>query len=205
MMADFELYMNRNRESFTKEQFKRRLEYGDKILPAYYDYYINKWNKIVSLEINMRNIEVKGVPINGKLDKLEFDGKKVNVVDYKTGRYDNARKKLFGPKENDANGGDYWRQAVFYKILLDNQRRNDWQAESSEFDFIEPVKDEYKKEKLLITEQDIETVTNQITDTWQKIQNHEFTHGCGKEDCHWCNFVKDNHLQVALHQLADEE
>jgi len=205
MVDDFTLYMNRNRESFTKEQFKRRLEYGEKILPAYYDYYINKWNKIVSLEVNMRNIEVKGVPINGKLDKLEFDGQKVNVVDYKTGRYDNAKKKLVAPNENTPLGGDYWRQAVFYKILLDNQRRNDWQAESSEFDFIEPVKDEYKKEKLLITQQDIETVTTQITDTWQKIQNHEFKHGCGKEDCHWCNFVKDNHLQVALHQLADEE
>lgn len=205
MMEDFKLYMLRNREAFTKEQYIRRLEYGEKILPAYYDHYINKWNRIVSLEVNMRNIEVKGVPLNGKLDKLEFDGKKVNVVDYKTGRYDNARKKLHGPTENDPNGGDYWRQAVFYKILLDNQRRNDWVAESSEFDFIEPVKDEYKKEKLTITEQDVETVTKQITDTWQKIQNHEFKQGCGKEDCHWCNFVKDNHLQVALHQLADEE
>jgi DNA helicase-2/ATP-dependent DNA helicase PcrA len=205
MVDDFTLYMHRNRESFTKEQFKRRLEYGEKILPAYYDQYINKWNKIVSLEVNMRNIEVKGVPLNGKLDKLEFDGKKINVVDYKTGRYDNAKKKLNPPNEKDLTGGDYWRQAVFYKILLDNQRRNDWQAESSEFDFIEPVKDEYKKEKLQITEQAIEIVTNQITETWQKIQNHEFKNGCGKEDCHWCNFVKDNHLQVALHEIADED
>ncbi|HTA82648.1 MAG TPA: ATP-dependent DNA helicase [Bacteroidia bacterium] len=205
MLNDYTVYMHRNRESFTKEQFKRRLEYGEKILPAYYDFYINKWNKIVSLELNIRNVEVKGVPLNGKLDKLEFDGKKVNVVDYKTGRYDNAKKKLVAPNENTPIGGDYWRQAVFYKILLDNQKRNDWVAESSEFDFIEPVKDEYKKEKLNISEQDIEIVTNQITDTWQKIQNHEFNKGCGKEDCHWCNFVKDNELHVALHEAVDEE
>ncbi len=205
MVDDFTLYMHRNRESFTKEQFKRRLEYGEKILPAYYDFYINKWNRIVSLEVNIRNVEVQGVPLNGKLDKLEFDGKMVNVVDYKTGRYDNAKKKLNPPNEVDLIGGDYWRQAVFYKILLDNNRRNDWQAESSEFDFIEPVKDEYKKEKLPISERDIEIVTAQITDTWQKIQNHEFKKGCGKEDCHWCNFVRDNHLHVALHEAADEE
>lgn len=94
---------------------------------------------------------------------------------------------------------------MFYKILLDNQRRYDWIAESSEFDFIEPVKDEYKKDKIDITPEDIETVTNQITNTWQKIQNHEFDKGCGKEDCHWCNFVKDNHLAVALHLASDEE
>ena len=144
----------------------------------------------------------KGCPFNGKLDKLEFDGKKVNVVDYKTGRYDNARKKLNGPTEDDEIGGDYWRQAVFYKILLDNQQHNDWHAESSEFDFIEPVKDEYKTEKLIITREDIEIVLDQITDTWQKIQNHEFSKGCGKEDCHWCNFVKDNQMHVALHAIS---
>jgi len=205
MMNDYVMYMHRNRESFTKEQFNRRLEYGEKILPAYYDFYINKWNKIVSLELNIRNVEVKGVPLNGKLDKLEYDGKKVNVVDYKTGRYDNAKKKLVRPNDNTPVGGDYWRQAVFYKILLDNQKRYDWVAQSSEFDFVEPVKDEYKKEKIDITPEDIETVTSQITDTWQKIQNHEFDKGCGKEDCHWCNFVKDNHLHVALHEATDEE
>ena len=205
MLNDYTVYMHRNRESFTKEQFKRRLEYGEKILPAYYGFYINKWNKIVTLELNVRNVEVKGIPVNGKLDKLEFDGKKVNVVDYKTGRYDNAKKKLIPPNENNIIGGDYWRQAVFYKILLDNQQRNDWVAESSEFDFIEPVKDEYKKEKVNISQQDIEIVTNQIVSTWQKIQNHEFDKGCGKEDCHWCNFVKDNELHVALHEAVDEE
>jgi DNA helicase-2/ATP-dependent DNA helicase PcrA len=205
VVSDFKEYMARNRESFTKEQFKRRIEYGEKILPAYYDFYIDKWNKIVIVERNMRNIEVKGVPLNGKLDKLEFDGKKVNVVDYKTGKYENAKKKLKRPSEAEPLGGDYWRQAVFYKILLDNQKVNDWQAVSSEFDFIEPVKDEYKAEKVIISQEDIDTVTEQITDTWKKIQNHEFTKGCGKEDCHWCNFVKHNKLDVALHELADDE
>ncbi len=97
MMEDFERYMRRNRESFTKEQYNRKMEYGGKILPAYYDYYINKWNKIVILEKNIRNVEVEGVPLNGKLDKLEFDGKKVNVVDYKTGRYENAKKETERP------------------------------------------------------------------------------------------------------------
>ena len=36
------------------------------------------------------------------------------------------------------NGGDYWRQAVFYKILVDNYDQKSWQVVSSEFDFIEP-------------------------------------------------------------------
>ena len=67
-------------------------------------------------------------PSMASLMKLEFTGKLVNVVDYKTGKYENAIKKLVSPNEKEPNGGDYWRQAVFYKILLDNDTTNDWQA-----------------------------------------------------------------------------
>lgn len=205
MLDDFRWSMDRYKAAFTPDQFKRRLEHGKKILPPYYDWYIGKWNKIVRIEMPIRNVEVAGVPINGKLDKLEFKGKTVNVVDYKTGKYENGRKKLKPPDEKSTLGGDYWRQAVFYKILLDNYKMKDWHTESVEFDFVEPVKDEYKTEIVNIAREDIEFVTNQITDTWKKIQNHEFRTGCGKEDCHWCNFVRDNNLSVPLHELADEE
>ena len=40
-IADFEWYMHRHRESFTKEQFDRRMEYGQEVLGNYYDKYIN--------------------------------------------------------------------------------------------------------------------------------------------------------------------
>ena len=38
---DFEWYMHRHRESFTHEQFVRRLEYGHDVLANYYDKYIH--------------------------------------------------------------------------------------------------------------------------------------------------------------------
>jgi len=205
MLEYYDRFLERSRELFNKEQYPRRKDYGHKILPPYYDFYINKWNKIVNLEVNIRNVEVEGVPLNGKLDKLEFEGKNVNVVDYKTGNYEKAKKKLKGPAGDDKVGGDYWRQAVFYKILLDNEKYNNWNAVSSEFDFVEPVKNEYKTEKIIITQEDITIVLGQITDTWQKIQNHEFSKGCGKEDCHWCNFVKENHKHVIFHEASEEE
>ncbi|MBC7872841.1 MAG: ATP-dependent helicase [Ferruginibacter sp.] len=205
LVDDFTFYMHTNREAFTPEQYKRRLEYGEKILPAYYDNYIDKWSKIVIAEKLIRGIVVQNVPINGKLDKLEFNGKAVNVVDYKTGKYENAKKKLAPPHDKEPNGSDYWRQAVFYKILLDNDTSNDWEAVSTEFDFLEPVEDEYKIEKIIITPADITTVTQQIITTWEKIQNKEFKTGCGKPDCEWCNFVKSNNLAVTLHPPDEEE
>ncbi|MBP9097234.1 MAG: ATP-dependent helicase, partial [Ferruginibacter sp.] len=206
LINDFIWYMERHRENFTKEQFNRRMEYGPEILGNYYDKYINSFNKIVSVEQNIRNVVVNDVPLKGKLDKLEFDGKSVNVVDYKTGDPDKAIPKTKGPSEKEPNGGDYWRQAVFYKILVDNYRSKDWKVTSTEFDFIEPDKKKnYRKEKIVITPADITTVTEQITRTWVKIQNREFYTGCGKEDCHWCNFVKTNELTIALHEIVEDE
>jgi DNA helicase-2/ATP-dependent DNA helicase PcrA len=204
-IGDFEWYMRRHRENFTKEQFARRMEYGQEVLKNYYNAYLNEWNKIVVIERTIKNVVVNGVPLKGKLDKIEFNGKAVNVVDYKTGDIEKAKEKLLPPNEKYPNGGDYWRQAVFYKILVDNYDQKSWQVVSSEFDFIEPnKKKEYQKIKLVITPEDIATVTHQIEEVWQKIQSREFYTGCGKPDCHWCNFVKTNQLAIALHELDED-
>lgn len=176
------------------------------MLQNYYDANIHSFNKVVTVERTIRNVVLKNVPLKGKLDKIEFDGKNANVVDYKTGDIDKAKDKLKPPHEKDHNGGDYWRQAVFYKILVDNYEQKDWKVISTEFDFIEPDKKKnYRKEKLVISPEDMTTVTEQITTVWQKIQNKEFYTGCGKPDCHWCNFVKTNNMAVALHDLNEEE
>lgn len=205
-IKDFEWYMNRHRESFTREQFDRRMEYGHDVLSNYYDKYINSWSKIVAIERNIKNVVMNDVPLKGKMDKLEFDGKSVNVVDYKTGDPDKAKIKLQPPSDKDPLGGDYWRQAVFYKILVDNYEQKGWKVASTEFDFIEPDKKKiYRKGKIFITAEDIDIVCGQVKTVWDKIQNHDFYIGCGKEDCHWCNFVKTNNLTVALHELEEEE
>lgn len=205
-VADFEWYMRRHRENFTKEQFARRMEYGEEVLKNYYNAYLDQWNKIVVIERTIKNVVVKGVPLKGKLDKLEFNGNQVNVVDYKTGDIEKAKDKLLPPNEKNPDGGDYWRQAVFYKILVDNYEQKKWQVASSEFDFIEPDKKKaYRKEKLVITPQDITTVTEQIVQVWEKIQNREFYTGCGKPECHWCGFVKTNQLAISLHEPGDAD
>ena len=201
---DFEWYMHRHRENFTKEEFNRRMEQGQMVLTDYYQQYIHSWNKVVAVERTIRNVVVEGVPLKGKLDKLEFDGSNVNVVDYKTGDHEKARKKLMPPDDKEPNGGDYWRQAVFYKILVDHYDQKNWKVVSTEFDFIEPdKKKQFKKEKIVISPADMTTVTQQIKTVWKKIQDRELYTGCGKPDCHWCNFVKDNEMAIALHDLTE--
>jgi DNA helicase-2/ATP-dependent DNA helicase PcrA len=205
-VADFKKYMERNREHFTKEQFARRMEQGEQVLPAYYERYIDQWEKIVAIETNIRNVTIKGIPLKGKLDKLEFNGRQVNVVDYKTGDAEKGIKKLNAPSDKEPLGGDYWRQAVFYKILVDNYPSKNWEAVSAEFDFVEPDKKKgYLKEKRVITPQDIATVTAQIESVWEKIRKKDFYTGCGKEDCRWCQFVKTNEMAVTLHEPDETE
>ncbi|MDN3580223.1 ATP-dependent helicase [Mucilaginibacter flavus] len=207
-MNEFKWYMARNRDSFTKDEYKRRLAYGEKILPPYYEQNVNGWNKVAVTEKAIKNIEVNGVPIKGNLDKMEFDGKQVTVVDYKTGKVKNAKDKLQSPTFDAPQGGDYWRQGVFYKILVDRDRTNDWEVIDTVFDFVEPVNDgEYYKQKYVISPADIELVTEQITETYAKIMAHDFNTGCGKKECQWCHFVKSNFKQAegVLEEASEEE
>jgi DNA helicase-2/ATP-dependent DNA helicase PcrA len=203
---DFTWYMRRHHECFTREQFARRLEYGQQILVDYYREYTGAWNKTVIIEHNIRNVVLDDILLRGKIDKIEFKGKDALIVDYKTGDAEKCREKLARPGEKDPNGGDYWRQAVFYKIIADLYSNKGWNITTVDFDFVEPDhKKQYRREKIVITDADITTVKQQIITVWGKVQNRDFYTGCGKDDCPWCGFVKTNKLAVALHELHEDE
>lgn len=204
LVEDFNYYMQRHREAFTQVEFKNRKEQGEMVLTDYYNQYVEGWNKVVTTEYRINNVLLKGIPLKGAIDKIEFNGKQVVVIDYKTGSVENAKEKLLAPNEKNPLGGDYWRQAVFYKILLRGHPKN-WEVERAEFDFVEPNKKKaFEKIGIDISEADITTVSQQVVETWEKIQNKEFYKGCGKADCHWCQFVKSNELAVSLHQMESE-
>ena len=191
-ISSFHFGMKMSHSHFTKKEYDRRIEYAEDFLPKLYNRYKQEWSKTVITEYAVNGAEYEGVPLTGKLDKIEFEGKnQVNVIDYKTGKSDNGKKKLNPPNEKDPNGGDYWRQIIFYKILLDSDKRKNYDMISGELDFLEPTKaGEFVKEKVMIDPTSLSIVKEQIKDTYKKIMNFEFTQGCGKEDCQWCNFVK---------------
>ncbi len=211
LINDFEWYMYKHRESFTQEAYKRRLEYGQTILKAYYEKNIESWKTetIYSIERLFRNIVIDGVPVKGMIDKMLFDGKSVTIVDYKTGDPSKAIKKLKGPSEKDAIGGDYWRQGVFYKLMVEAYKLKDYQVVKTEFQFIEPDADKQyvpaSKTSIIPTPEELEIVRTQIKETWHKIQQHDFYTGCGKQECQWCNFVKDYKLYTSLKEVDQEE
>ena len=203
--------MYRNRDSFTKEEFKLRVAYGEKILPAYYEQSVPTWNKIAVTERTIKNIEIQGVPIKGNLDKIEFEGKNVTIVDYKTGKPD-PKGKVIAPNEKHPNGSDYWLQMIFYAILLKSQKTtassgfpSASSTISSTFYFVNQTSEKtYVKAEVTPDTENIQFVEDLIQTTYSKIKSLQFTPGCGKPTCEWCKYVNSG-VEVSLVEVNEED
>ena len=194
---------------FTKKEFEDRSAFGHKFLPEYYKRYVPEWQRVTDfvMEYNINQAVCNDVPIKGRLDRVEVSKNEVHVIDYKTGNRQSPKTKsnLKGPKSPDDRGGDYWRQIVYYRILIENDTRNNWTFRSGAFDFVQPDKNtgEFTIDHYQVSDEEMSVVKRQITESYKAIQNHEFEKGCGEEDCMWCNFVKYNQLDT--NDLLGEE
>lgn len=193
VLGIFKTAMFVEQESFTTVQYSRRMEQGNTMISEYYDNYIHQFPQDFEIEFKVPRYHLDGVPVTGKIDKIEFDGETCTVVDYKTGDPDrSAYAQTAGPNEKEPLGGDYWRQMVFYKLLIENYQEKNWKVARGMFDYIERgrLSNEYKRIYVPVFQQDEEIVRKQLKDTYSRIMNHEFDTGCGKETCHWCNFAR---------------
>ena len=192
----FETYLFFEAGSFTPLEYERRKEQGQTVLEAYYDRNINHWATNVEIEWKVPRLLLDGVPVTGKIDKLEFEGNTCTVVDYKTGNPDNCTTQVSPPNDKQPLGGDYWRQMVFYKLLIEAQPERFWRVQIGKFDYVEPSRKtgDYVQKIVPVFEQDEAIVRGQIKEAYGRIMNHDFDEGCGKADCHWCNFAKKYEL-----------
>jgi len=208
----FIYHLQSEREIFTQESLARFLELGQDVMAKYYDHYYADAPKgdFILTEYPLTKVVLNGIPLKGFTDKIQFWGNDIVITDFKTGSVEKARDRgeFSKPGENKEirYGGNYWRQAVFYKILVDNLPGKNWKVLYTQFDFVEPGKNnEFVIERLNITNEDIQQVTQQIQKVWQKIQQHDFYTGCGKPQCEWCNFVRDNKLYLRLEEEEPAE
>ena len=194
-------------ESFTTAEYDRRKEQGETLLTAYYDKNINVWPTNVEIEWKVSRLMLDGVPVTGKIDKLEFEGNTCTVIDYKTGSPDYVGQQVSPPNEKQPYGGDYWRQMVFYKLIIEAQADKDWRVTMGKFDYVmpSPKTGEYKEVKVPIFQQDELTVRQQVKEAYGRIMNHDFAEGCNKPDCHWCNFAKKYQLVRPVREGAFSE
>lgn len=163
---------------------------GEKALGAWFDEYSSDWITNTLNEYRINDVLLsEDVRLVGVLDKLEFLGpQEVNVVDYKTGK-PRTQNHILG-KTKDSSG-DYYRQLVFYKLLLGLHADSKYRLESGEIDFIEPdAKGNMHKEKFSVSDDDVLDLKEQILQVSDEILNLKFLGAeCDPEKCDYCDLV----------------
>ncbi len=148
------------------------LDNGRKILSEYYDQYkdtVKDGNECEHNFVN-ENIVYKNIPLTGKIDLIKKVGDGlVDIIDFKTGNVDNKSKDL-------SSNGNYYRQIVFYKLLLDLKNDPKLQFNKGFIDFVEKSKSkkDFVKKEINVTDEDLNKLKIQIEEVYKKILNLEF-------------------------------
>lgn len=194
----FEDSLKQQSDCFTKDRYQQTKARGQLLLSAYWKEYRESIlsSEKFETEVLVQNVHVEGVPIKGVIDRVDELKDSLHVVDYKTGNSEYGKKKLKQPV--GATGAtvpfedesDYWRQVVFYHILL-NKTRPDKPVLNGTVDFVEPDKlGNFTRAVVRVEPDDVSYVKSQMSSVYNHIMNKEFSEGCHKEDCEWCNFVR---------------
>ena len=186
LLKSFEGHLNTL--GLNEKDNKELLEKGKKSLSNWYDtYQLTFGDHSVLTEFRINGIMLDDdIRLTGVLDKIEFvDGNIVNVVDYKTGKPKTKNDILGNTRTSD---GAYFRQLVFYKILLDRFENGKFNMQEGIIDFIEPDdKGKQHKEAFEISKEDTDKLVGEIKRVAGEILNLTFWNKrCGEKDCVFC-------------------
>ncbi len=175
------LEFNLNKTLLSPNDLKDSLKKGKEALKGYFEAYKGSWNRSLMTEYSIRGVQIDigefKLILKGNLDKVELlNDTDVNVVDYKTG------------KRKSDNKENYARQLTFYKILLSLDDKKKYNMVSGELDFVEPeANGKYKKDKLIITDEDVSKLVELIKQKAKEIYSLAFwDKNCGEDDCEYC-------------------
>ncbi|MBK8557192.1 MAG: ATP-dependent helicase [Lewinellaceae bacterium] len=202
LLTAFQAAMEKRKAYFTAAGFEQRLALGLDFLDRYHHEQVPYWRRKAIAERKIDRVEVDGVPITGVLDKIEWhDDGSIRVLDYKTGSPN--RNKVAAPSEKAPMGSEYWRQLVFYKILLENANIYPEKVRSAAIEWLEPDREgRFLVVDMSISAQDLVFVQHLLTESYQKIMEHAFTTGCQEPDCQWCQMHQNREIPS---KIAREE
>lgn len=193
LLIFFENFLNRS--ALSDSDYQLFLKKGKESLGGYYDTYNGTWPKSIFNEFTVSGVHIpfaedQVILLRGQLDKVELlDGSNVNVVDYKTG---NPKSRADIEGETKSSEGNYKRQLVFYKLLLEKFDPARFQVRTGEIDFVEPNKQgKYKRERFEVTDEDVEELTRVIVKAAQEILTLSFWNtNCDDPECEFCSIRK---------------
>lgn len=180
---------------FSDVEYEEMLEKGIHALSGYYKAHHTSWQTHIRNEYQIKGILLPiddgDVRLRGTLDKVEIgqDGRIVTVVDYKTGK-PQTRNHIEG--NTKTSNGNYLRQLIFYKILVDRSEAGRYIMTQGVIDFIEPdTRGKYHTERFEITDSDVAALENTIQEVSRDIVSLSFWDTmCDQKDCKYCALRK---------------
>ncbi|MBI3632015.1 MAG: ATP-dependent helicase, partial [Candidatus Vogelbacteria bacterium] len=178
------------RESFTEKELADANREGAEAIGGYYDSWYPNWSREIKSEfpvdvfISVGDLEIR---LTGKLDKMEFmENGEVVVVDYKTGK-PKSRNFIEG-KTKEEGAGDYKRQLVYYKLLLDLFDGGKYSMEEGILDFVMPDdRGKLHREEFLITKDEVHELRTEVERVLSEILSLSFwTKRCDDKKCEYC-------------------
>ncbi len=196
--------MERAHSFFSSEEYTSRLAQGKNNLGMYYELYRSTWTTQCRTELRVQQVEVEGVPIKGVIDRIDFlNEQEIAILDYKSGSHNNA--KLRAPTETKPNGGNYWRQLAFYKMLWENRTGETRRVRKTAISYLDLNKaGKLTIEPLDLSAGDMQRAKAMLKDSYQRIKAQDFYTGCGEESCEWCAFVRED-MQTPSHTTMEVE
>lgn len=201
----FATEMEYRRNHFSEQNFAQRMALGKEYMRRYHaEQIMPNWRRRAVAERRIDRVEMEGVPLTGVLDKIEWlDDSTLRVVDYKTGIPN--PKKSAPPTEAQPNGGDYWRQLAFYRLLLEYARIYAEPVRQTWISWLEPDKrGAFTINDIAHTGEEIQFVKNLMQTTYTNILERRFAQGCGQPECLWCRMHRGQEIIAGFDKTEEE-
>lgn len=176
-----------SRYSASEKDLGLLAEKGSAIIRAYFQKRMQTWDANRETELIIPNIYLdRDITINGKIDMIEFKNKtEVIVYDFKTGKT-KSRNALLG--ETQAHNKDYYRQLVFYKLLLSLYKKGLYTMSEGIIEFVESATlGEIKYESFTPSQDEVIALKEDIRKMKESVLTLSFWDTrCDDKDCPYC-------------------
>lgn len=176
-----------NRYSASEKDLSLLSEKGSAIIRAYFQKRMQVWDTNRETELIVPNIYLDtDITINGKIDMIEFKNKtEVVVYDFKTGKA-KSRNALLG--ETQAHNKDYYRQLVFYKLLLSLYKKGLYTMTEGTIEFVESaLLGDIRYETFTPSNDEVAELKEEIRKMKESVLNLSFWETrCDDADCPYC-------------------
>ena len=140
----------------------------------------------ITTQLPLAHVDCSHLRLRGDLDLVEFtDTGEVVVYDFKTGKR-KSKNEIYG---TDDDWGDYRRQIVFYKLLLDLFDEGKHKMKEGVIEFVEPdEKGRHESVRIDVSDADASKLRSEIERVSNEILNLSFADQvCEGKDCPWCS------------------